>query len=46
MRRNRNTVTRVELSIKKKSGDRIIRICAVLAEERDPSPAAVAVELG
>lgn len=46
MRRNRNTVTTVKLFIKKKSGDCIIPICAVLTEERDPSPAAVALELG
>lgn len=46
MRRNRNTVTTLKLFIKKKNGDWIIPICTVLTEERDPSPAAVALELG
>lgn len=43
-RRNRNTMSTVKLSMKK-SGDWIIPICAVLTEETDPSPVAVALEL-
>lgn len=44
VRRNRNTVTTVKLSIRK-SGDWIIPICAGLTEEKDPRPAALALEL-